>query len=569
MLPTSALLIVMALAAEPPSPSPSLAHAGTPFDLQGHIDQALRAGLQRVVVPPGRYRVTPRHGEHLTLRDLNDVEIVADGVEMICTETTRALTFERCRNVSLRGLTIDYDPLPFTQGRITGLDAGKTVLDIELFAGYPGSDMVRNFKFEVFDHETRFLRTHDYDIARVEKPDARRLRLHKRGGKAADLERVGDLIVIGAEHAPGGSAAHAVVADHCVGLRLENVDLFASNCFGFLETNCDGSTYTRCRVDRRPAETDVVRRADPRVRSLDADAFHSKFALKGPALMGCVARFMGDDAVNICGSYHMVTECHGNALRVLANGDMLVPGEPIEVVTYEGVRLPDAAVVTVEPDGLITDEERAWLLRQHMDQGIRSRGLGRAFKVTLDRSVELGRGAVIASTRRAGNGFLVQGCMFGHNRSRGILIKASHGRIVDNILVGSWMEAIKVSPEYWWLESGSSNDLVIRGNTIRACRGIGIAVYAHGGTGKVAPSGAHRNITIADNHVERRSAQPNIAVTSTRGLVLRNNQYHSYPDEPAGAWAGGSLGLDRERAWSVMIRDCTEVTDPDGSINEH
>src|SRR5664279_4706808 len=83
--------------------------AGAPFDLQGFLDQEIKAGTKRIVVPPGRYRVSPRDRQHLLLRGLKDIQIIADGVEMICTETTRAITLTHCTNVTVRGLTIDYD----------------------------------------------------------------------------------------------------------------------------------------------------------------------------------------------------------------------------------------------------------------------------------------------------------------------------------------------------------------------------------------------------------------------------------------------------------------------------
>ena len=121
--PLTVCLWLCGPAAKAAAPGP-----GTPFDLQGFIDQEIKAGTQRIVVPPGRYRVTPKNRQHLVLRGLKDVQIIADGVEMICTETTRALTITRCTNVTVRGLVIDYDPLPFTQGRITGFSADKKVL---------------------------------------------------------------------------------------------------------------------------------------------------------------------------------------------------------------------------------------------------------------------------------------------------------------------------------------------------------------------------------------------------------------------------------------------------------
>lgn len=179
---------------DPPAPPEN----AEDFDLQGFIDRAIADGANTVVVPPGRYRVTPVDRQHLVLRDLQGVTIVADGVEMICTETTRALTIGNCRDVTIRGLTIDYDPLPFTQGRIIALSPDKKIHDIELLDGYPRADTVRNFKYEIFAPETRTLRCGDHYPAGVETIDPSHIRVVNNDGSAADPEQVGDVIAIGA-----------------------------------------------------------------------------------------------------------------------------------------------------------------------------------------------------------------------------------------------------------------------------------------------------------------------------------------------------------------------------------
>jgi hypothetical protein len=509
-----------------------VAGPGRDFDLQGYIDQEIKAGKQPVIVPPGRYRVAPRDRQHLGLRNLKDLQIIADGVEMICTETTRALTIAHCTNVTVRGLVIDYDPLPFTQGRITGFSADKKSAEVELFAGYPAAETARNFKYEIFRPDTRTLRCGDRDVEKIEVVDARHLRIITPNERADSPEQVGDLIVIGAESAPHGSDAHAVSCEHNVNVRLENIDLFAANCFGFIEDNCDGSTYYRCRIDRRPAASDLVQRADPRLRSLDADAFHSSGAVKGPAYVECVAKFMGDDCVNIHGAYHMIMAGHGSELRVLAKGPMdIQPGDPVELVSYDGRRLPDAKAVAVLRNGSIRDEEKTFLSHQSMDAGLKSaRGaLNNAFAIALDREVSLPMGSVICSANRLGNGFLVKDCDFGFNRSRGILIKASHGEVSGNKIEGAWMSAILVTPEYWWLEAGSSSDVKITGNLVRACGGIPICVAVTGGNGGIAPAGAHRDIAITGNQVSD-CAMPGILVTSTAGLRLENNMLNLHAD---------------------------------------
>lgn len=502
---------------------------GIDFDLQGFVDKAIQAGRRPVIIPPGRYRVTPRHRQHLVLHDLEDINIVAKGVELICTETTRALTISHCRNVTLRGLTIDYDPLPYTQGRIVKLSENNTVHDIELFDGYPRGDQVQNFKYEIFRPDTRTLRFGSYHEFRFVAQEANRIRVTRRG--RYEGEQVGDIIAIGTSYAPGWQIPHAIYTTDSKHVVLEDMTLYASNCFGFLETNCERTTYLRCRIDRRAAKDDFMERGDPRIRSLDADAFHSKFAITGPQLIECTARFQADDCVNICGDYHMVMASEGPRLRVLSKGHMNIePGDPLEVVGYDGRRLPDATAVSVSRSGRITEEELAFMARQRMHKPFTEGSLRQIYEVVIDRPVDLVRGSIIAAANRIGNGFKVTGCDFGFNRSRGILIKASHGEVSRNTLEGCVEEAIKVAPEYWWLEAGSSNDVLITGNDIRHCEGMGIAVYAWAGAGGLAPAGAHKDIIIRDNRLMDVAGRE-IWVTSTRGLILRDNDFgESEPD---------------------------------------
>ncbi|NQV33745.1 MAG: right-handed parallel beta-helix repeat-containing protein [Phycisphaeraceae bacterium] len=467
--------------------------------------------------------MTPRNRQHLVLKDLKDVRIMAIGVEMICTETTRALTIENCQNLTLKGMVIDYDPLPYTQGRIVKLSENNTVHDIELFGGYPEADEIQNFKYEIFKADTRTLRFGSYFEFRVVDKQADRIRVRR--GNRYHGEQVGDIIAIGTSHAPGGQIPHAIYTTRSRHVVLEDVTLYASNCFGFFETECEKTTYLHCRVDRRAAKDDFKARGDPRIRSLDADAFHSKHATIGPQLIGCTARFQADDCVNICGDYHMVMACDGPKLRVLAKGRINIePGDPLEVVGYAGQRLADARAISVTRQGNATTLEQTFMRRQRMHQPFREGSLRQIYEVVIDRPADLAQGSVIAAANRIGNGFKVTQCDFGFNRSRGILIKASHGEVSNNRLEGCVEEAIKVAPEFWWLEAGSSNDVRIIGNSIQHCGGMGIAVYAEAGAGGMAPAGAHNNIVIEGNLL-RDVAGREIWVTSTRGLTLRNNDF--------------------------------------------
>lgn len=537
------------------------------MDLRKIIDDGLKSGVSKIVIPPGVYRVKPQNGHHLYFKDLKNVEIIAKDVEMVCTETIRAITFENCENVTLKGMTVDYDPLPFTQGRITAMAPDKRWLDFEIFDGYPENLEAR---VEIFDQKTETLKRGVIYCAPkpFESLGQRRYRLFKpenyQYNPDADKEEVGDILVTNSNYNPGGPNGHAIVSSDCKNLVLEDIRLYASNCFSYLEYNCDGTKYIRCSIDRRPLETDLKPRGIRRLRSGNADAFHSKHAVRGPQIISCTAKWQGDDCVNICGEYYMIMGSHKNSVRILATRDInLRIGDPVELVSYSGERLPDAKIVAIASDGTANAEESKFLLAQQMNQENKqtmSKPETKALSITLDREVNLPMGSVIASMNRMGNGFLVQDCDFGMNRSRGILIKASNGKIIGNKMAGNWGHGIQIAPEWWWLESGSSNDLEIRDNIIKDCRDIAIMINARAGNGRMAPAGAHNRITLTNNSITG-SPLPNIFVTSTKGLTITGNKCVPNAAVKLSDWHMQHYGLDPKKLDPIITLNCEDVTD--------
>lgn len=508
------------------------APAEVPGDLRGIINAALAAGEKTVVVPPGRYRVKPENSEHLRLEGLEDVTLVMDGVEMVCTETTRAITIENCRNLTLRGLTVDYDPLPFTQGRIVEISDDTADLTLEILDGYPEPKEVSG-SMEIFDPETAQLRdrtTHFGATGRMESP-MRAIITKRAASEEYAIEQVGDIAVISVTYAPGGRQPHAIMATDSEGLVFEDITLYSGPTFGFFENGCNGSRYTRCRVDRRAPGNDPVTRGMPRLRSMNADAYHSKNARRGPTYEYCTAFFMGDDAIAINGDFQFVSEADGTTLRVLPKRQMrLRAGDTVQFLTAGGVRLPDRSIVSIAPDGAITAEERKDVLSRNLSDELRRNGLNDAYRIVLDEPVEgVERGTMVCDADGIGNGFAIRHCRLGRNRSRGILVKAGRGEITDNEITGAVMTSILVSPEYWWLEAGMSDDLLIARNRISEGRGMGIAVVSVGNGGKtVSPAGTFNNIRITGNSVQG-GASPGLLITSVRGLVEEKNVIEPEP----------------------------------------
>lgn len=470
------------------------------------IAEALAAGEKNITIPPGRYETRPQDGTHLLLENLSDIVIDAAGVELICTETTRAISIKYCTNLTIRGLTIDYDPLPFTQGRIIGISDDRRTHTIEIMDGFQPSETAIPFKYAIYDPDG-FLRYGNYFDYTLKPLPRNRLQVQLREPDKDGGEHIGDTAVISSQHLVGEELPHAVTIENSTGCVFENVTVYSSPCFGFYEEHCDDSVYKNCTIDRRTG----------RLHSLNADAFHSKFAKRGPQIIGCKAMWQGDDCVNICGAYHLVTEADGAQLRVLAKTSMdIQAGDAVELVTEDGTRLPDATVRSVERAGKITGEERQNLKQLDLLPWVCD-FLKDAYRIRLDRNVELPFGSVIGSINRKGNGFAVKDCTFGNNRSRGILIKASNGIISGNRIENAHMQAIKIAPEYEWLESGYSRNVDVVSNVVINSGMEALLIKP------VEFGSGFKNIRIQDNRFES-GFYPAVSIPDSGCSILSGNR---------------------------------------------
>ncbi|MBC2595740.1 right-handed parallel beta-helix repeat-containing protein [Ruficoccus amylovorans] len=502
-----------ASAVDAAEPAPAVRSA-QPESLPDFIYCRLEAGEKTIRIPAGEYRVVPDNGTHLRLENLHGVTLDGTGVTFICTETTRAILAENCTDLKLKGFTIDYDPLPFTQGTIVEISPDRKSHTVEIQAGFPPAESATTFKHSIYTPEGE-LRYGEYHNLQLEVLPGNRLRIFDLHPNKDGGEQLGDTVVISSEHLTGRYDPHAVHLDGCTGTVIEDVTLYASPCFGFYEERSSGSVYRRCVIDRKPG----------RLHSLNADAFHSKFARVGPQILSCSAGWMGDDAVNICGSYHVVTGVEGDRVRVLAKRSLDIEvGDTVQLLDRDGRRLPEATVLAIESDGTRTDADTRGLEELNILPPVREL-LKRSYLITLDVAPEMAFGGVIGSSSRMGNGFTIRDCTFGHNRSRGILVKASDGEISGNRLTDSRMQAIKVAPEYIWLESGYSEDLIIRDNIIERPGAQAILIGAFG------PWPIHRAIDIINNTIVS-DVFPCIEIQGLDDGIVEGNSFHRLDGSP-------------------------------------
>lgn len=79
-------------------------------DILQEIRDASEKGLAGVIIPPGDYLFHANWSRASTLKDIADLEIIANGVTFwFEPELVHGLLFENCRNVTVRGLTQDCE----------------------------------------------------------------------------------------------------------------------------------------------------------------------------------------------------------------------------------------------------------------------------------------------------------------------------------------------------------------------------------------------------------------------------------------------------------------------------
>jgi hypothetical protein len=174
----------------------------------------------------------------LTLRGVADTVIDCTGVTFIGLAHTAMLELVDCRNVTIKGLTVDYDPLPFTQGVIKAVDADGA-WDVEIIEGYPVDGVLLTgdvaMRIQAYDPRGETLVNalrYDQNVA-IEKTGERTFRItggKVRSGKAGDLA-VFNTLVFNPEI---GHKAGAILTKNCRGLKFEDVRLWSSPVMGFV-----------------------------------------------------------------------------------------------------------------------------------------------------------------------------------------------------------------------------------------------------------------------------------------------------------------------------------------------
>ena len=479
--------------------------------VQELLDQAVQAGTKEVVLPEGRVEVKDK----LRLREANDLVIEGAKTTLVFSDRDGTTwSFDSCRSITLRGFTIDYDPLPFIQGRITGRAEDGKRFDFTVCDGYPGlraEDSKHYRQAYIFEADQLSWKPWVPDLypRQVDILDERHGRLVMGSAPSYhELIQVGDRVVLTLR------TGSAIRTNDCENVRIEDVTFLAAPGCAYLGRYMRGDNFYRYTIKPGPPPAGAT---EPRMLSTCADGLNIAFATKGPTIEGCRFSFMGDDSVNLHGVTFAVLE-RKTPLELVVGwpysreqlATVIPAGATVRRLRPGSYQVLGTAKLTAfEP---IREQNPEHLKIIHNVWPRDAAGRGTAFRMTLAEPLAAAPGDFLDIPDSNAPRFAIRDCVFENHRARGLRIMASHGVIERNTFRRLKMNAVTVGAEYeFWREAGWVEDVQIRNNRLENCfcrlgesagKGRGLAI-----SGPIDAQNA-QDVIIKDNEIIRPGQTP-------------------------------------------------------------
>lgn len=425
-----------------------------------------------------------------------NVTIEAAGATLLCDGWMEPVSLGNCRNITIKGLTIDYKRKPHSIGEI--VDVQSTYYDALFDTIYPINTQMPLCRTTFWDTTAhRMIFREDY-FPKHELVAPQKLRIFSK----LDPAMKGNLVMI-------PHTFHfrpAILMLEAENITLEDVTIHSQPGMGIVGHRSKNIHLTGLRVVPSAG----------RAQSSNTDATHFTSCAGLIRYENCQFEGHGDDAANIHNYYYTIrrpANAKGFDL-VVTNADLHAQvldypdvGDVLELVDKSTLAVVDAFVVKS---------------RKNSIPELRSR-------VTLNRDLpsNIDDFYLINATRLPR--VEIVGCAITSNRARGILIKTRNVLVERCLIRETTGTGIHVGVEGGWHEGPASADVTIRYNRILRCSGgagsvgaCGIAVNVSAPNESV--TGLHKRILIEGNIIEGVNAKNGISIAGATDVVVRYNE---------------------------------------------
>jgi len=453
----------------------------------------------------------------IDIHGMKNFTIDGNGSDFIFHGDMLPIALSDCKNVTLRGFSIDFDIPYFTQASI--IDANENYTDIRFAPDIKHS--VENKKLYIescrgkrelflcmaFDREQKFVlpKTGDFTFSSVEQKDDGTIRLF--GAKSKMLKK-GEVLFMRntARPSPG------IFNQRCKNLHFEDIDIYWSEGMGMLSQRCENVTAKSVNVRLRDGSNRYY---------TTVDALHFVVCKGRITVTNGLYENMQDDAINVHGDYLQVTDISADRKTLTIaykhhqsfGYEAVLDGEKVQFIYSKNLMpMGQAKVLKAER---IDDYKTSITFKEPVPASLQIKDCVEnldwtASVVYRNNTIRnnRARGALFSTPKKV----LVEGNLFDHCSGSGILLSSDGNS---------------------WFLSGACKNVVIRGNRFNEC----LTTYYQYCDGIVsvfpempqAPQGFyHSNIVVENNHFTVPSGALLLFAKSVKGLTFAHNTFQSF-----------------------------------------
>ena len=406
-----------------------------------------------VSLPAGRYRTALGAEKSLRIAGADGLTFQGEGDTTIVSGDLDAPVFRilDSQRVTVRRISIDHDPLGYTQGTITGVDVANLTCEVSIDPGYPAPN------------EPRFkgAQVHPFVF-----PEKAYYQLDRHWPNPVEMVRTGERTwkwkLQGPPHFdnwPGKrfflyteSRSHAFILSHLRDTTLEDIRYWGGGAnAGFYVNGLEGLTTFRRFVIGAPTGSD---------RLYACAGGGQVSGLRGKLLLDrCDFSKIDDDGLDVLSNYtRILGQKDARTLVVQAKNSDYRPGDRVELWDWRHKRKRAEALITAaqgQPGG-------SFLLT--LDRDVATERVGAGVGLHFSRESMTDGIDRLINVATLGQETIIRDSQFQVFRAKCLNLKAAHCTVERCTFRNSFQPAISAAPE-WYFEEGSA----IRNFTVRDC----------------------------------------------------------------------------------------------------
>lgn len=440
------------------------------------------------------------YSKGLDFTGISHLEVEASGALFLVQGWMEPISLEHCNYISIRGLTIDHETVPHSEGTI--INETEDYFDVSFSADFPvKNDMVMP-RIMFWDlSKNRLLGETIYHPKKNELIASQTIRIWAKH----PLMIKGKIALI-------NHTFHfrpAILIHEASNTVLQQVTIYSQPGMGIVGHRSNNILMNGLRIVPRPGF----------YQSTNTDATHFTSCTGTIRFDGCTFEGQGDDATNVHGYYQVITKqlstrAYSIAIEKKWGTHAMVLDFPDKGNKMELVLKKTLEVISTYTVTKVDTFPSLWKTDIQLDRPL-PKNLDDYFLIDITRLPRL----------EFVNSYV------GSNLARAVLVKTRNVLIENCTMKESTGTAIHIGAEGDWREGAGSANVIVRNNRILRCgRGAGtndgacgIAINVKAPDETVA--GIHKNILIEGNIIEGENSDCGISVSGAQKVVIRNNTF--------------------------------------------